>query len=240
MKLHWKNIFFWLPLLVLILVFGVDLNEAEGKRKRRYSPPLKIIDITTSPMPYAPGSKPLTIAVEVELPKNLKGDDLLEVSSLISFPTKRSIRFLSSRQPVTNSTQQNGKPRVNTILLWDGTDQTDQIVIAGTYDYEIRAKILANADEGLKTKMVSLRARGTLEISNPAEVEIPTLPPLPRVEHVPFTSEETNPEELGTEETEETEEQEGALTEEEKKSIDSGDTIEMEEAGEISSIPTEN
>ena len=172
----------------------MQLDDADAKRKRRYSPPpLKILDISTSPTPFAPGNGPLAIMIDVELPKNLSNVDLLEVSSTISFPSKRSIRFLYSRHPIEEAVVSGGTPKIRTTLLWDGKDQTNQWVSAGTYTYEIRAKLMANTDGPPRTKMVSLRVRGELEVSSPESLTNSET----HLEHVPFTSDDTPQEELG-------------------------------------------
>ena len=156
---------------VIVVILSFPISAVEGKRKRAVGPPpLKILDISTSPVPFAPGRGPLAMTIEVELPKNLNGPHMLEVSSLISFSTKRSVRFLYNRQPVSVPPDQTGKARVTTTLLWDGMDQTKKFVVAGKYDYEVRAKLFAIGADGPRTRMVSLRARGTLEVAPPQEV----------------------------------------------------------------------
>ena len=176
----------------LLFVVGVLIpGESEAKKRRRYVPALKIVDISTTPMPFAPGDGPLAITVEVELPKDLSKVDLLEVSSLISLPTKRSIRFLSNRHPIDDVKMETGKPRLKTTLLWDGRDQTKEFVGQGDYDYEIRAKLMTNENGNPRTKIVSLRARGTFEVSSPEDLMKST----PHLEHVPFVSDETPAEE---------------------------------------------
>ncbi len=190
-------------IFVMAWLLILNVGEGEAKRKRRAAPPpLKILDISTSPMPYVPGPEPLALTIEVELPKNLKEDDLVEVSSFISFPSQRSIRFLFSRHPISSLIEHNGKPRVSTTLLWDGRDQTDQLVVAGTYKYEVRAKLLAKESYGLRTKMVSLRARGTLEVTAPEIMKELDREEPPHVEHMPFASDDLSPEELEMEEEE--------------------------------------
>ena len=173
----------------------MQLGDADAKRKRRYSPPpLKILDISTSPTPFAPGNGPLAITVDVGLPKNLSNVDLLEVSSTISFPSKRSIRFLYSRHPIEEAVVSGGKSKISTTLLWDGKDQTNQLVSAGTYKYEIRAKLMSNTDGPPRTKMVSLRARGELEVSSPESLANSEA----HLEHMPLISDDPPSEEVGT------------------------------------------
>lgn len=191
--MRWKR-FILFMIMVALASPVMQLDDADAKRKRRYSPPpLKILDISTSPTPFAPGNGPLAIMIDVELPKNLSNVDLLEVSSMISFPSKRSIRFLYSRHPIEEAVVFGGKSKISTTLLWDGKDQTNQWVSAGTYTYEIRAKLMANTDGPPRTKMVSLRVRGELEVSSPESLTNSEM----HLEHVPFTSDNTPQEELG-------------------------------------------
>ena len=190
----------WNRFIIFLVIASVAtsvllMDDAEAKRKkRRYSPPsLKILDISTSPMPFAPGNGPLAITVDVGLPKNLSNVDLLEVSSMISFPSKRSIRFLYNRHPIEDIVDAEGTRKISTTLMWDGKDQTNQLVTAGTYKYEIRAKLMSNKTGKSLVKVVSLRARGELEVS-PSE----SLANRKRhLEHVPFTSEDDSSEDLG-------------------------------------------
>ena len=83
---------------------------AEAKRRPVAEPDLRIVQVTMSSANYVPGQGMLDVAVEVELPSDLDGDTLLEVSTLISSPSKRSMRFLSARQPVP-SPQPDGASR---------------------------------------------------------------------------------------------------------------------------------
>ena len=174
--------------LVTLLAFGLAPAALDAKRKKpTYQPPLKIVDITTAPVPFAPGHGPMAITVTVELPENSAQFDLLEVSSLISVPTRRSVRFLASRQPLNTVVIEGGKPRMKTTLLWDGKDQTRQHVPQGTYTYEARAKLMAHEEGFTKAKIVSPFARGTLDVSSPqALAKQPA-----HLEHVPFVSDET-------------------------------------------------
>ena len=174
--------------LLTLLAFMLAPAALDAKRKRRSPPPpLKIVDITTSPVPFAPGHEPMAITVTVELPEKLEKFDLLEVSSLISVPTRRSIRFLVRRQLLDTVIVKGGKPRMTTTLLWDGKDQTRQHVSQGTYSYEARAKLMAHEEGFAKAKIVSPLARGTLEVSSPGTLARQA----PHLEHVPFVSDET-------------------------------------------------
>lgn len=154
-----------ISLATCLIILGLLSPEAEGKRKRRFtSPPLKIIDVTASPVPYTLGTGLLELQIEVELPNNLKEADVLEVSSLITSPSKRSMRFLSNRQPIDIQPDSSGKSHVATTLFWDGMDQTNTFVSEGPYHYEVRAKLITVWKDGYRTTMVSLRKRGVLDV----------------------------------------------------------------------------
>jgi hypothetical protein len=116
-----------------------------------------------SPEAYVAGQGAMDMAVVVELPSDLDGEMLLEVSSLISSPSKRSMRFLSARQPITMPLP-DGASRTTVTLTWDGTDQHEQAVGQGRYAYEIKAKLLTVSGKGPRTLMHSWPKRGAIEI----------------------------------------------------------------------------
>ncbi|MGH7228672.1 MAG: hypothetical protein ACREIH_05590 [Nitrospiraceae bacterium] len=164
-------------LLGSALVGLLSAESADAKRKpvQRPEPDLRIVAVTASPEPYSPGTGSLELAVEVEMPKELNGAPLLEVSSLISSQSKRSMRFLTSRQAVNAQSTLDPPPKAETAadsaplrivvkLTWDGTDQTKQLVERGRYYYEVRAKLLVAGENGPRTQMVSWPKRGTLEV----------------------------------------------------------------------------
>lgn len=167
----------WL-LCCLSFVLLLPVGSAEAKRKAPYrpQPDLRILSVSPSPMSYSLQNGPLHIAIAVELPKDLDGATILEVSSLISSPSKRSMRFLSNRQPVGGAApplpgqdagpESKGKPQLAVTLTWDGTDQNQKTVELGTYSYEVRAKLLAVGEKGPRTQMVSWPKRGTLEVKD--------------------------------------------------------------------------
>ena len=174
--------------LVTLLAFMLAPAALDAKRKKSaYKHPLKIVDITASPVPFAPGHGPMALTVTVELPKKTDAFDVLEVSSLISVPTRRSIRFLVRRQSLNTVVIEGGKPYMKTTLLWDGKDQARQHVRQGTYSYEARAKLMAHEDGFIKAKIVSPFARGTLDVSSPQTLAKQS----PHEEHVPFVSDQT-------------------------------------------------
>ena len=136
---------------------------AEAKRRPVVEPDLRIVQVTMSNENYVPGQGMLDLVVEVELPSHLDSDMLLEVSTLISSPSKRSMRFLSTREPVPVPPP-DGTPRMTVTLSWDGSDQHEQAVGQGEYAYEIKAKLLAVGENGPRTLMLSWPKRGTIEV----------------------------------------------------------------------------
>lgn len=169
-------------LAVAMILAGATNHEVSAATKRkpayRAEPDLRIVSVSASPEPYAAGFGSLDLAIEVELPSDLEGATLLEVSSLISSPSKRSLRFLANRQPVgppppgtSSPPSGQGAPssaaapqRIVVTLSWDGTDQTRQLVADGQYHYEVRAKLLGKGENGPRTQMVSWPKRGKIEV----------------------------------------------------------------------------
>ncbi|MCS6897357.1 MAG: hypothetical protein NZM29_05230, partial [Nitrospira sp.] len=140
-------------LFLCFSVFGAIDGEARPKPDRipRQEPELKIVDLKIDPVPFEPGNGPLQIMVTVQLPKELDGASILEVTSLISSPSKTSIRFLSHRQPVEVPQADDGvadRPRLSVELFWDGQDHRKQQAAAGVYSYEVRTKLLADGEKG--------------------------------------------------------------------------------------------
>ena len=179
-----------LAVFLLLPLALPDDSDAKRKKRRRVQPPLKILSIAMTPDQYVAGHGALTLAIDVAIPKGADGSTLLEVSSLISSPSKRVVRFLTIRKPLLEKpdhahmgegeyfegtlpehatqnrpppTQSNDTPdRMRVHLLWDGTDQNKEVVPSGRYEYAIRAKLLALEDNGPKTQMVSWRKKGSL------------------------------------------------------------------------------
>lgn len=146
----------------------------------RPEPELKIVDLVIAPKPYTLGNGSLQFLVTVQLPKDMRGDLTLEVSSLISSPSKTSVRFLTHRQPVqvsSTSGKDMERQQVSIELVWDGQDQRKQLAVAGTYSYEVRTKLLLNGEKGLRTVMVGWPKRGTLQVKWPTVGSLaPTIP----------------------------------------------------------------
>ncbi|MBL8073734.1 MAG: hypothetical protein JNL29_05160 [Nitrospira sp.] len=151
---------------------GFPLSESLAKEKSprapRPEPELKIIDLNITPMPYTQGDGPLQFSVTVQLPRDVDRAMILEVTSLISSPSKTSLRFLTHRQPVQILSTRTGgqeRPKVLVELQWDGQDHRKQVAGAGTYAYEVRTKLLATGDKGPRTMMVAWPKRGMLEVN---------------------------------------------------------------------------
>lgn len=144
-----------------------SLSKVKPSRVPRTEPGLKIVALNIAPTPYILGNGPLQFSVTVQLPKEMDGSAILEVTSLISSPSKTSLRFLTHRQPVLIPSAGNGElegSKVSVELAWDGQDHRKQLAGVGTYSYEVRTKLLANGEKGLRTVMVAWPKRGTLEV----------------------------------------------------------------------------
>jgi hypothetical protein len=182
-----RRVFIWLLCLCgsLTLLFPLDgharvKSKVKPSQAPRFEPELKIVDLAIAPKPYVLGNGPLQFSVTVQLPKDMRGDLILEVSSLLSSPSKTSVRFLTHRQPVQiSSISDRGTERqkVSIELVWDGQDQRKQLAVAGTYSYEVRTKLLLNGEKGLRTVMVGWPKRGTLQVKWPTVGSLaPTIP----------------------------------------------------------------
>jgi hypothetical protein len=170
----------WLCVLCLLAASLVQSETTHAKRRASAHPPeLRIVNVTVEPTPYSPVAGTLQLTVEVELPSDLPLNTILEVSSLISSPSKRSMRFLVNRQPLdlttltrasstASASSGEGRPRLEVTLVWDGTDQSKQYVSEGRYDYEIKTKLLLASEDGPpRTQMVSWPRRGTVVVGEP-------------------------------------------------------------------------
>jgi hypothetical protein len=152
---------------MLSLIPPAASAKSKLPRAPRPEPELKILDLNVSPNPYTASSGPLKFSALIQLPKELDGATLLEVSSFITSPSKNSLRFLTTRtplQPHVASTDGAAPPRISVLLTWDGLDQKQIASRAGLYNFEVRAKLLANGEKGPRTQMVAWPKRGTVEV----------------------------------------------------------------------------
>jgi len=159
----------WTMTCSMLFMLSPDAVSAKSKPTKapRHEPELKVLELKISPTPYTVSAGALEFSAVVQLPKELDGATILEVSSLVSSPSKTSIRFLSLRKPLESSVAtpvSTEPPRISIVLTWDGMDHTKTPAEAGTYHFELRAKLLSNGDKGPRTLMVSWPKRGTLEV----------------------------------------------------------------------------
>jgi len=161
-----------IAIVCLVCLIMVPAQALAAKRKRGpvIPPELKIVSVMIAPASYVPGQGTLDFTIEIELPKETDRHLLLEVSTLISSPSMRSMRFLSSRQSLdkvedgVSAAPADSKPRIEVVLTWDGMDQSKELVRSGIYDYEIHAKLLAVGENGVRTHMNAWRKHGTLAL----------------------------------------------------------------------------
>ncbi|MDH5428583.1 MAG: hypothetical protein OEY57_10465 [Nitrospirota bacterium] len=157
-------------------------EQAEARKKRTpFVPPVKVEEVATSPDPFIIGQGPLTISMRVKVPLSGIDGKVLEVSGLITSPTRRSMSFLSQRLSLAEVTQEGTLSLVPVELVWDGKDQNDQFVADGSYYYEIQAKVMEDEGYGPRTKIVSHRVQGTLEALAYVGEVLPPLPPEPEL-----------------------------------------------------------
>jgi hypothetical protein len=161
--------FAWAVACSIFVAISAEPAWAKSKpvKTARPEPELKVLELKISPKPYTVSAGSLEFSALVQLPRELDGATILEVSSLVSSPSKTSIRFLSLRKPLelpVATPISTEPPRVSVVLSWDGMDHTKEPAEAGTYHFELRAKLLSNGDKGPRTLMVSWPKRGTLEV----------------------------------------------------------------------------
>ncbi len=175
----------WPKLMVVCLgmvlsVFLCEPVDAKKKRKRFVSS-VKIEQITTSPDPFIIGQGPVTFSMMVKVPLSAQDNAILEVSVLLTSPTRRSMSFVSRRLSFAEATQGGLLSFVPFELVWDGKDQYDDFVHDGSYFYEIQAKLMEDTGNGPRTKVVSRKIQGTLEALAYVGEVLPPLLPEPEV-----------------------------------------------------------
>ena len=156
--------------MLCLLAAGDGLSHASKPKAKARTPDLKILSVDPTPLPFVVTEHPLTLTIMVELPKTLPEEALLNVTTLITSPSKSSIRVLESRQALTDKTVtdaaiENGNPRrIEIVQMWDGTDHTKRVVSDGTYDYQVQAKLMVPGKNGPLMKESSWKKRGSLEV----------------------------------------------------------------------------
>ncbi len=167
-------------LSVILTFFLCEQADARKKRKRFISP-VKVEEVATSPDPFIIGQSPMTLSMIVKVPLSAIDDKILEVSALITSPTRRTMSFVSQRLSFAEATQGGLLSVVPVELVWDGKDQYDRLVADGSYFYEIQAKLMEDKGNGPRTKIVSHRVQGTLEVLAYVGEVLPPLPPEPEL-----------------------------------------------------------
>jgi hypothetical protein len=191
----WRHRLLELPLGFLVLLLSLS-SPSVAKLERVSFSPVRISEVVLSPDPFIIGKSALTLAVLVELPPSLHGAFVLEVSVMITSPTRRTMSFVAHRRVVDNQEAKGRNLTVPMVLVWDGKDQYHQLVPDGSYFYELQAKLMEDQGYGPRTKIVSRRVHGTLEaLAYPGEV-LPPLPPEPDIpEELEILREGESPEE---------------------------------------------
>ena len=154
-----------------LLVGSVEApsHAADARTKGKF-PDLKIRSVGATPMPFFLNEHPLTLTITVELPKSVPTAALLDVTTLITSPSKMSIRLLTNRQAVASDAKAGADgaksvPRlVEVVQTWDGTDHTKHIVADGMYDYQVQAKLMMPGKNSPLTREASLKKRGKFEV----------------------------------------------------------------------------
>ncbi|HTL62902.1 MAG TPA: hypothetical protein VL261_14755 [Nitrospira sp.] len=152
---------------ILLLQDSAVWAKSKAAKASRPEPELKVLELKITPNPYTVSAGSMEFSALVQLPRELDGATILEVSSLVTSPSKTSIRFLSLRKPLevpAATPISTEPPKVPVVLTWDGRDHTKEPAEAGTYHFELRAKLLSNGDKGPRTLMLSWPKRGTLEV----------------------------------------------------------------------------
>jgi len=147
---------------------GADLSHAAKARAKSKPPDLKILSVDPNPLPFVPNGVPLTLTIKVELPKVIPEEALLDVSTLITSTSRSSFRLLSSRQmlPTSDTDRPPEAPRrIDVVQTWDGTDNNDQVVVQGMYDYQVQVKLMVLSKSGSPlTRLSAWKKRGNFEV----------------------------------------------------------------------------
>jgi len=144
-------------------------SKPKSKPKVKAKPPdLKILSVDPAPLPFVPDETSLTMTIMVELPKTVPEGAVLDVTTLITSPSKLSIRLLSDRQLLPDRPAEGEKNSeaslVEVVQTWDGTDHTKRLVPAGTYEYQVQAKLMVIGKNGPLTRKTSWKKKGSFEV----------------------------------------------------------------------------
>ncbi|WNM61194.1 hypothetical protein [Candidatus Nitrospira neomarina] len=216
--------------LIVSLAFS---QQVDAKRKKgSATSPVKISDVVVSPDPFILGKSPLKLTLLVELPSSLRGANVLEVSAMITSPTRRSMSFVAHRLLVDELKPKGKNPTIPVELVWDGKDQYHQLVADGSYFYELQAKLMEDQGNGPRTKIVSRRVHGTLEALAYVGEVLPPLPPEPDIpEELEILREGESSEESGPNTDEDVKSSDDPAVSEEEAPMDAAGVLLPEEAG---------
>lgn len=235
-----------LQIFCLSLLIGLAFSQqVDAKRNARpATSPVKISDVVVSPDPFIIGKSGLKLTLLVELPSSLRGANVLEVSAMITSPTRRSMSFVAQRLLVDELEPKRGNLTVPVELVWDGKDQYHQLVADGSYFYELQAKLMEDQGNGPRTKIVSRRVHGTLEALAYVGEVLPPLPPEPDIpEELEILREGESTEENGPVTEEGLKSSDDPVVPEEEALMDSTGVLQSEEAGgsgsEVESVEPE-
>lgn len=223
-----------LQIFCLSLFVGLAFSQqvVAKPNKGPATSPVKISDVVVSPDPFIIGKSGLKLTLLVELPSSLRGANVLEVSAMITSPTRRSMSFVAQRLLVDELEPKRGNLTVPVELVWDGKDQYHQLVADGSYFYELQAKLMEDEGNGPRTKIVSRRVHGTLEALAYVGEVLPPLPPEPDIpEELEILREGESTEENGTVTEEGLKSSDDPVVPEEEALMDSTGVLQSEEAG---------
>ncbi len=164
--------------VAVVLAIGAGLlvtslhepSHTASAKARGRMPDLKILTVEATPVPFFLNEHPLTLTITVALPKSIPDDALLDVTTLITSPSKTSFRLLTNRQTVAGNSAAgpNGAKSLPSLVqvmqTWDGTDHTKHIVADGMYDYQVQAKLMMPGKNGPLLREASLKKRGKFEV----------------------------------------------------------------------------
>src|SRR6058998_3875917 len=155
-----------LSISVALLATSLDApRHAATDKPRGKFPDLKIVSVEATPLPFFLNEHPLTLTITVALPKSLPGGALLDVTTLITSPSKTSFRLLTNRQAVATDGEKSIPRLIQVMQSWDGTDHTKRVVADGMYDYEVQAKVMVQGKRnGPLMRAASLKKRGKFEV----------------------------------------------------------------------------
>jgi hypothetical protein len=168
------GLFVLLSIVCILAGQSVDgLAKTKSKLVPRPEPELKILALHAAPTPYRPQDGPFHFIATVQLPKDIDEQMMLEVSALVMSSSMTSLRFLSIRQPVNEhvlsdrpTAEDASQKRVHIDLAWDGLDHNKLQVPIGSYEYEVRVKLLSNGEKGQRTQMLSWPKRGKFVVKH--------------------------------------------------------------------------